>query len=256
MTGPATMFWPHVSWCADVRQRRKTHVVADKGVVALGGEDGVRDTLGLGEVRDLSVNDGEGVRVEAGDELDVSARGAGGGGDGAVRRDRESGERLEREGGVRGRAAGDKLCGDRVDLVEVERGVLGARPSGPLIDGGREPTLVARLGSKDRAGDGDVCRLGDGRRRAEVGGDADVLDDGSEAHEGDRVNNGRECVSARLGRGGAERARQERDVLRLVARDIGHPVAYPVGVAGFHEVVLGELAELRRVSEVCWTEGG
>ena len=54
-----------ISFCESCLNEKGRHsLVADQGGVLLGGEDGVRDTLGLGQVLDLSVDDGEGVHIE------------------------------------------------------------------------------------------------------------------------------------------------------------------------------------------------
>jgi len=90
-------------------KREATHVVADRGVVGGRGEDGVRDTLGLREVGDLAVHDGEDVGVETSDELDVCTVEAGGGRDGTITGDGEGRESLEGESRVSGRATGDEL---------------------------------------------------------------------------------------------------------------------------------------------------
>ena len=102
---------------------------------------------------------------------------------------------------------------------------------------------MAGLGGEDGACDGDVRSLGDHVGRAEVGGDTDVLDDRREAHEGLGVDDRGEGVGAWLGRGGSERAREESDMLSLVACDVLDSVADPIGVTGFLEVGLGELAK-------------
>ena len=84
---------------------------------------------------------------------------------------------------------------------------------------------MTSLGGKDGACDGDVGGLGDHVGGAEVGGYPDVLDDCGEAHEGLGVGDGRERVGAWLGRGRPERAREEGDMLSLVARDVLQTVA-------------------------------
>ncbi len=202
----------------------------------------------MGQVRDLAVDDGEGVCVETCDELDVGVVGASGGGDGTIGPDGEGGERLEGECRVGGWARGDEAGSDRVNLVEVERGVLGAGPSGSMVDRRAQPSLVTSLGSEDRAGDGHVRGLGDGGCGTEVGRDTDVLDRGGEAHEGDRVNDRGERVGAWLGGSVAKGAGEESDVLGLVLGDVGDTIADPVGITGLHEIGLGELAKLGGVS--------
>lgn len=222
-------------------------VVTDEGVVGLRREDRVVDALGLGQADRLAVDNGERVRLETRDNLDVRALSVGSGGQGAVGSDRQRGEGREGQSRVGARAGGNELRGNRVHLVEVEGSVLGAGPRRVLVDGRVEPALVARLSGEDRTGHSHVGGLGDARGGAEVGRDTDVLDDGREADKRLDVGDAK-VVGAGGGGSGTERASEDSNVLGLVAGDLLNAVADPVGVAGRGEVGLGKLVEVLRGS--------
>ncbi len=60
-------------------------------------------------------------------------------------------ESLDWEGWVGGWAAGDESGSDGVNIGETERGVVWAGPWVLLVDGGRDPSLVASLSGEDGA---------------------------------------------------------------------------------------------------------
>lgn len=135
------------------------------------------------------------------------------GGDGAVGADGEGGEGLDWEGWVALGARSDESCSNGVDLAEVEWGVLWAGPSRVLGDGRAEPSLVSGLGGEDRSGNGHVGGLGDRGGGTEVGGDTDVLDEGSGSEEAVDIGHAVKVVGAWLGGSGAEGSGEEGDVL-------------------------------------------
>ena len=79
--------------------------------------------------------------------------------------------------------ARDELCGQREDGVEVQRSVHGFREGG-LAQGSAHVCGVASLDGQDGAGRGQVRLVGDGAGGAQVGRDADSLEDGGERHKG------------------------------------------------------------------------
>lgn len=229
----------------DERTGEDVGVVRDLGSILLRGEDGVRDTLNLGEALDLTSLDGEGVGNEArvdGNELalDIDSRS-----DGTVNSDGECGEGLDGESGVGGWAFSDEGSGDRVDTVESKRSVVRSGPSGALLDGGSQPSLVSSLGGEDGSGNGNVGGVGDGRSGTEVGRDTDVLNDGGQGGEGPDVGDG-ELVGTRLGGSVSESTREDLDVGLFVSSDLGDSSSDPVWETGVGKVLGRELLEAGR----------
>lgn len=101
---------------------------------------------------------------------------------------------------------------------------------------------MTSLGGEDGTGNGDVGGLGDGGSGAEVGRDTDVLNERSGGEERLGVGDTGELVGARLGGGGSERTREERNVLGLVLGDLLETVSDPLGVTGLLEGLLVPLA--------------
>jgi hypothetical protein len=229
----------------DERTSEDVGVVRDLGSILLRSEDGVRDTLNGGVTLDLASLDGEGVGDEAsvdGNELALDIDGRG---NSTVSGDGESRESLDGESGVGGGAFSDESGGDRVNAVESEGSVLRSGPSGALLDGRSDPSLVSGLGGEDGSGNGQVSGVGDGRSSTEVGRDTDVLDDGSQGSERLDIGDG-ELVGTRLGSSVSESTREELDVLGLVAGDLGDSASDPVGEASGLKVLGRELLEAGR----------
>ena len=86
----------------------------------------------------------------------------------------QDGEGLDWELGVLGRARHDKLRGERVNLVEGERGVEGLR-EGHFAVLGADVSAVAGLDSEDGAGGSQVVLVHDVGGSAEVSGHTDAL---------------------------------------------------------------------------------
>jgi hypothetical protein len=226
----------------DERTSEDVGVVRDLGSILLRGEDGVRDTLDLGEALDLASLDGEGVGSEArvdGNELALDVDGRS---DGTVSSNGECWEGLDGKGGVGGWALGDEGSGDRVDAVESEGSVVRSGPSGALLDGRSQPSLVSGLGGEDGSGNSEVGGVGDGRGGTEVGRDTDVLNDGSQGGEGPDVGDG-ELVRTRLGGSVSESSGEDGDVRSLVLADLRDSSSDPVGETGGLEVLGRELGE-------------
>lgn len=235
-------------------------VVAD-GVVAAGqdevglaseagGDSGAETGAGGGQLSVGGAGDGDpgGVELATG-RGDKSV--AGGGQlnglaalDGAGGGESNGGECLDGQRGVAGRAADDEGSGQRVDLVEGERGVKGLG-EGRLLLGGADVRVVARLDRQDRASGGEVVLVDNGRSSAEVGADTNTLEDGRDGDERGRVSRG-EGVCALGGGGGTgsgQGAGQEADVRVLVVGDLLEVGVEGVGEASGSEGLLGVVLE-------------
>jgi hypothetical protein len=100
------------------------------------------------------------------------------------------------------------------------------------------PALHRQNGSRS----GEVVLVEDLAGGAEIGADANTLEDAGDAEElGDRGHG--EGVFALLGRHAAEGGGEEVDVRLLVARDLEQARVGVGGLAGGDEVALGELGE-------------
>lgn len=97
----------------------------------------------------------------------------------------EGWEGLEWKGGIAGGEASDELCGEGVDVVEVEGGVewLG---EGRLLEGGADVGGVAGLDGQDGAGDCKVTLVDNCSSSTKVGRNTDSLEDGGESNERSR----------------------------------------------------------------------
>jgi len=190
--------------------------------------------------------------------------------DGALGAELEDGEGLDGQLDVGRGARHDELGRERVDLVDGERGVEGRR-EWRLAERRAHVRGVTRFDRQHGAGVGQVRLRHDVGGGAEVGADADTLEDGGEHHEGLRVRDA-EVVGAfvdGLGAGGwkdgqfehikilergeestGESASQELDVGLLVLGD-GLQVVVEGGVeAGGGELLLGVVGQTLAVELV------
>lgn len=158
------------------------------------------------------------------------ANGAGGG-------DRQHRESLDGQRRVGGRAGDDEGSGERVHLVEVERGVEG-RCEWHFGQGSADVSRMAGLGRQDGAGGGEVVSGHDVGGSAKVGGNTDALEDGGEGHERLGVGGGVrvDALGDGSGAGGGEGGGQEGDVDLLVGGDLHQVLVEGVGKAGVDEV--------------------
>ena len=150
---------------------------------------------------------------------------------------RQSGERLNGQGGVGAGAGFDECGGEGVDGVEAEGGAVGVRGGDfaqvEALDGG-----VEGFGDEDGAGDAEVGFAGYEAGAAEVGGCADAFEDGGEGDEGFGVRVG-EGVGAGCDwgvAGGGEGGGEQFDVLFFVVGDVFEVVVVGGAEAGFEEV--------------------